>query len=200
MAIGGNETQLDPVRDNLINVNALGDPVPSARFMGGREFELIQNGAQPCADDDDMRTVLEKAITLFPAVEPSSGPFKGHEMRWKPSEPELASGTREVALSFYLALMTAECLRNIGAKGDIVLEGPFARNRFYRQMLEAATGECISSSTSATGTGIGAAMLFDKQQAQIVESESQRSDTPMFDALKAYAARWKTNVECGHEA
>ena len=41
MAIGGRETALDPARDTLINVNALGDPVPSARFMGGRELDAV---------------------------------------------------------------------------------------------------------------------------------------------------------------
>jgi hypothetical protein len=35
---------LDPARDVLVNVNALGQPVPSARFMGGREYELIRAG------------------------------------------------------------------------------------------------------------------------------------------------------------
>ena len=32
--------ELDPARDTLVNVNAFGEPVPSARFMGGREFEI----------------------------------------------------------------------------------------------------------------------------------------------------------------
>lgn len=34
LAIGGGRVFLDPSRDTLINVNAFGDPVPSARFMG----------------------------------------------------------------------------------------------------------------------------------------------------------------------
>jgi sugar (pentulose or hexulose) kinase len=35
MAIGGASVVLDPERDTLVNVNARGEPVPSARFMGG---------------------------------------------------------------------------------------------------------------------------------------------------------------------
>lgn len=41
MALGGETIKLDPSRDTLININAFGAPVPSARFMGGREFELL---------------------------------------------------------------------------------------------------------------------------------------------------------------
>ncbi|TGP55948.1 carbohydrate kinase, partial [bacterium M00.F.Ca.ET.229.01.1.1] len=41
MAVGGGRVELDPARDTLVNVNALGDPVPSARFMGGREFSML---------------------------------------------------------------------------------------------------------------------------------------------------------------
>ncbi|MFD1807147.1 hypothetical protein ACFSHQ_00750 [Gemmobacter lanyuensis] len=40
MTMGGAAVTLDPARDVLVNVNALGAPVPSARFMGGREWEL----------------------------------------------------------------------------------------------------------------------------------------------------------------
>ena len=196
MAIGGAKTQLDSKGENFINVNAFGDPVPSSRFMGGREFELIQRGAQPCADESDMQAVLEENIMLFPAVETSSGPYKGREMNWEPSEPEFASGTREVCLSFYLALMTAKCLQNIGAKGSIVIEGPFARNYFYRLMLEAVTGERILSSASATGTSIGAAMLLQRYPAQMFDRQPQKENTPMLDVLKAYATRWKSHVEC----
>ena len=36
MAVGGQPVSLDPALDTLVNVNAFGNPVPSARFMGGR--------------------------------------------------------------------------------------------------------------------------------------------------------------------
>ena len=41
MAVGGAAVELDPARDTLVNVNAFGEPVPSARFMGGREFATL---------------------------------------------------------------------------------------------------------------------------------------------------------------
>ncbi len=44
MAMGAEAVALNPGRDVLVNVNALGQPVPSARFMGGREYEVIRAG------------------------------------------------------------------------------------------------------------------------------------------------------------
>jgi sugar (pentulose or hexulose) kinase len=44
MALGGRAVELDAARDVLVNVSALGQPVPTARFMGGREMEEIMGG------------------------------------------------------------------------------------------------------------------------------------------------------------
>jgi sugar (pentulose or hexulose) kinase len=76
-----------------------------------------------------------------------------------------------------------------------LIEGPFARNNYYKQMLEAVTGEFILSSASATGTSIGAAMLLQRQPLQMFDSQPKRENTPMRDALKTYATRWRSHVE-----
>ena len=49
MAVGGRAVTLDPARDTLVNVNAMGGLVNSARFMGGREYEIIRAGRAPSA-------------------------------------------------------------------------------------------------------------------------------------------------------
>ena len=41
MAAGAGIDRLDPAADMLANVDAHGQPVPTARFMGGREVELV---------------------------------------------------------------------------------------------------------------------------------------------------------------
>ena len=53
MAVGGADVTLDPARDTLVNVNAFGQAVPSARFMGGREHDLLLEGqlAEPTEAD-----------------------------------------------------------------------------------------------------------------------------------------------------
>ncbi|MGL4405585.1 MAG: FGGY family carbohydrate kinase, partial [Notoacmeibacter sp.] len=71
MAVGGKPVELDPTRDTLINVNALGHAVPSARFMGGREYEITRKGVDPSfiqPSAADAQFVLANFVMLLPAV------------------------------------------------------------------------------------------------------------------------------------
>ena len=187
MAVGGRGVDLDPARDTLINVNALGDPVPSARFMGGREFELLSDGAEVPAGDDAVRSVIERGIMLLPSVQQGSGPFPSARSRWigEPVGPE-----RAIAVSFYLALMTATCLELIGADGQTIIEGPFALNGHYCGMLQAATGRpVLPQAGQATGTSIGAALLASAAP-QAPAHDAARTDAPA--GWRRYADAWTT--------
>ncbi len=188
MAVGGTHVSLDPARDTLINVNALGNPVPSARFMGGREYEVVSGGTHPEPSETDVNDVLGGGIMLLPAVEPGTGPFQGRKMRWLPTEPAAGSGRRTAALSFYLALMTSTCLAIIGAQGPTIVEGPFARNALFLDMLRAATGRDALASGSATGTSIGAALLYDANRKM---TENHAPGAPPSATLRNYATRWQ---------
>ncbi len=141
MSIGGAVPRLDPAKDTLVNVNALGDPVPSARFMGGREFEILIAGRHSMPTETDQMTVLRDRVMVLPAVVEGSGPFQGHATYWTPQEPPLGSGMRMAATSYYLALVTARCLDLIGHTGCVIVEGPFARNADYCDMLAVAYGQ-----------------------------------------------------------
>jgi sugar (pentulose or hexulose) kinase len=190
MAMGGNPVTLDPGRDTLVNVNALGAPVPSARFMGGREYDAVLQGQTGIATLDDIATVLGRDIMLLPSVQAGSGPFPERKSRW--TTDDRTQGQTEVALGYYLALMTAECLTMIGAQGPVIVEGPFARNPYFTAMLAAAAGRGIIASPAQTGTAVGAALLFQpsgKPAAPPAET-SVMPDT----ALATYAVRWRQLV------
>lgn len=187
MAVGGDAVTLDPARDLLVNVDAHGAPVPSARFMGGREYETIRSGAPMSPDAATREAVVAGGIALLPAVERSSGPFAGRAMRW--TAVPVTDCQRDLALSFYLALMTDTCLSLIGARGPAIVEGPFARNGDYLDMLASLRPEGVEVAHSATGTSVGAAMLcLGAAQAP----ETRRIAAPADAArLSDYAARWR---------
>ena len=193
MTMNGDDPPLDPARDTLLNVNALGQAVPSARFMGGREFELIQRGRPQVVSDAEVLKLLEDQLMLLPSVAAETGPFQGMQMRWTGAEPPEGSGLRFAGLSFYLALMTETCLRLTGANGPTIIEGPFARNSLYVEMLAAATGRSVSRSQSATGTSIGAALLFGHGQGL---ARPDRENAPRNAAqLGDYAEQWRLRAE-----
>lgn len=192
MAVGGARRDPVPDRDTLINVNALGEPVASARFMGGREYEVILNGQTTPASAIDIENAVSQQIMLLPAVAPTTGPFQGHEMQWIGEEPAVGTGLRTAVLSLYLAMMTETCLRLSGAKGPIIVEGPFARNETFLTMLGAATGCDVLRSSSATGTSIGAALLFGSSDA--LESPRAFDISATNRSWKSYATRWGLEV------
>ena len=195
MAVGGTAKHLDPARDTLINVDALGNPVPSARFMGGREYELIQAGHFTTPTDDDIEDVLTSSTMLLPAVEPTTGPFQNQNMRWTGPEPALGSGQRSVALSFYLAMMTDACLSLAGAKGPTIIEGPFAANSEFTRMLAAATHRPVFRSDAKTGTAIGAALLFSQGDAKAGTNVSENA--VQTQVWTDYAAKWRAIAMSG---
>ncbi|SMY10356.1 carbohydrate kinase [Flavimaricola marinus] len=193
MSVGGDDAPLDPSRDTLINVNARGQAVPSARFMGGREYEIIQQGHPSSPSDLDIADVLASSLMILPSVDPRTGPFQGRQMQWSGEEPDVGSGRRSVALSFYLALMTETCLQLTGASGPTIVEGPFARNAEFVAMLQAATDRPVLTSDAATGTSIGAALLMGGR-ANLVQPVRSKDATGLA-ALKAYAAKWRSNLD-----
>lgn len=186
---GGDIDDLDPNRDCLANIDAFGRPVPSARFMGGREFEMLTTPRQP--NEATIARVLGERIMLTPSVVQGSGPFAGRQAQWTVPRELLSDDEVYSVVSFYLAMMTAECLALTGAENHTVVEGPFAGNALYLRMLAAATGRPVEPiKRSATGTSIGAALLARMerhvaQDAALIEGDA---------AAEAYAASWRKLV------
>lgn len=188
MAVGGAKVTLDPSRDTLVNVNAYGDPVPSARFMGGREFERLIGDGQKDFAPADLGSVLARAAMLLPAVENQSGPFQGRKAAWTVEPSRLTAAERYVTVSFYLALMTATGLDIVGAQGPVLVEGPFADNAAYLAMLAAITGRPVEA-VAGIGTSIGAALLAGGDHALGSRSALARPDNET--SLKRYAEAWQ---------
>jgi sugar (pentulose or hexulose) kinase len=192
MAIGGEAVHLDPARDTLVNVNALGQPTPSARFMGGREYEVMIGEGEAVPSEADRNAILQDRIMLLPAVESGSGPYRGRQCRWT-REPGNA-GQRQVAVSHYLALMTETCLRLVGATGPTIVEGPLARNPDYCEMLAALRPSGVETAQSATGTSAGAALLLSEEAtAPVTRSVVPAPDSHLLD----HARLWFALVEDG---
>ena len=191
MSIGEQSVSLDPDKDVLINVNAQGAAVPSARFMGGREHDLATGGPYCEATETAMAEVLDKGIMLTPAVVPETGPYRGCTSCWVGPEPRIGSAERGVAVAFYLALVTRRCLELVGHRGSIIVEGPFAKNSVYLQMLSAATGCYVAPMVSATGTSQGAALLVSGSViSQNAAGSSLVPQKPETDRWAEYASQW----------
>ncbi|MBL9074332.1 FGGY-family carbohydrate kinase [Tabrizicola sp.] len=193
MALGGRVVELDPARDVLVNVNALGQPVPTARFMGGREMEEVMGGRIVEPSEGDLLGVLERRVMAMPSLHPETGPFPGKRFGWIGGEPE--GGARMAAASFYAALMGAECLDLAGAEGPLIVEGSFGGNAAFLRMLATATGRVVRGAGQGAGTGLGAALLagplaVEGPKGLEVEPESDPLWTGYVGAWREAVARW----------
>ncbi len=190
MAMGGAPVALAPARDTLININALGAPVPSARFMGGREYEMLASPAMPAPTDSDVAGILADGVALLPAVVPSAGPFQGHKARWiGPYQPAPGTADYSAAVAIYLAMMTATCLELIGQNGSIIIEGPFGQNKVFLQMLACVTQRKILIAPSQTGTSVGAALLAVTTPPHMAKLTTIHP--PNWARTAEYAAMWR---------
>ncbi|MQB22511.1 carbohydrate kinase [Agrobacterium tumefaciens] len=190
-AAGGQADDLDENRDTLVNVDAFGKPVPSARYMGGREWEIITKGLEQVAPDPEwiaVEDVIAKGQMLLPSVVSGTGPFPGATGGWR-NEPQTDEG-RRAAASLYQALMTMTCLDLIGSRGPIVVEGPFAANKVFRAALSTLSGRDVYASASHTGTSLGASFLTGTKSNVPVELVTER-----IADLDTYAKRWRETAE-----
>lgn len=193
MAVGGAPVALDETRDLLINVNAQGAPVPSARFMGGREHDLALKGAGGAVTRRAIAQVLEQGPMLLPTLVPGSGPFANRRASWVGEEPAPGTDARAAAVGFYLALVSAECLRLIGHAGPVIVEGPFSSNMAFICMLQAASGAEVIRARGRTGTSQGAALLCAGQARPATEPLTPL-DPDARRQLEAYSARWSQAI------
>ena len=192
-AVGGDLDHLDPERDTLANVDAYGRAVPSSRFMGGREFEILSAEIGKVAEGDvdaALPVVIEKKRMLMPNVAPGSGPFPARERQWL-NAGGASAAELHAAACLYLALMNGACLGLIGARGPTIVEGPFATNGLYLTLLAALTERPVIAVPGSTGTSQGASLLTGITPVSAPETQvAPRA----IAGLDAYCAAWLQTV------
>jgi L-fuculokinase len=161
IAHGGPLEILREELDTLANVDAFGNPVPTARFMGGREYAAICGGEpgerQPSVAD--LETVLASGTLAIPAFADHGGPFRGQTGRIEGEVPDTPRARAALA-AIYCALMTDHCLTMLEARGDIILEGRLASNEVFAASLAALREpQSVFRSPDETGTLRGAVSL-----------------------------------------
>ncbi len=194
--VGASLERLDPARDTLVNVDAFGKPVPSARFMGGREFEMLTAGIKPLSEAElvaALDAVLADEILYLPNAVDGSGPYPDRKGHWL-NEPH-SDAERHVASSLYAAMMTAACLGLVGNAKTTIVEGPFGSNGIYTQALAAISGSdvLVTDSNSPSGTALGAALLAIRH----APPQSYHA-VQALHGLSDYYDRWRKIVEADY--
>jgi sugar (pentulose or hexulose) kinase len=193
MRSGGGDGDLaafPEARDCLINVDVEGRPVPSARFMGGREIDLL--GAridQPGLAG--LSEVIANHIMILPNFAPGCGPFPARKGRWinEPVDPD----QRRAAVGLYAALMADTALDLIGSRDTLLIEGRFAQSEiFTRALATLRLDTAVYTSGAEADVSFGALRLVDpsiKPAGKLVRVSSLAQN------LSTYKAEWHHRIE-----
>ena len=185
-------------RDCLVNVDAFGQPVPSARWMGGREIEAqigIDTRRVDIKPDQAallaaVPDVLAAGAMLLPGFAPGCGPFPGSTGRWM-NQPE-DWFARRAAVCLYAAMVTDVSLDLIGARRAILIEGRFAEAEvFVRALASLRPQDAIYVANAHNDVSFGALRLLDPE---LSPAGALVRVKPLETDLAPYHARWTESV------
>ncbi len=193
-----NPAQLPESRDCLVNVDVDGLPVPSARFMGGREAELIEQAASSPVDVKSQANLLvrtaeamiREGALVLPTFQKGVGPFPKSNGCWIEQPSDQIS--RRALAGLYLALVANVSLELIGSRGPIVIEGRFADDPVFTGALAALQEQPVFLSNAQDSLAFGALRLIDPELP--AQAELARAN-PLECGLAGYAARWRTMAQ-----
>ena len=192
---------LDGARDCLVNVDAYGRPVPSARFMGGREIESVIGLDTRRVDIRPDQPALLAAVPglvaggamLLPSLAPGCGPFPDRAAQWIAEPADWHA--RRAAMCLYAALVADVSLDLIGSKDRLLVEGRFAEAEVFVRALAALRPDTqVFTANAHNDVSFGALRLLNPL---LSPQGSLRRVEPLETPLADYRARWR--AELGEE-
>lgn len=187
---GADLARLREGEDMLANVDALGVPTATARFMGGREYAAIAGDAAvvpPTAAG--LSAVLEAGAIALPSFA-LGGPCQGQEGRVMRAEA-LTAEARAALATLYCALMADLILDRLDVSGPVLVDGPFAANPLFPAVLQSLRPEDRVAASGTRG-GITAAVLWLAGSALPAEPPAASlAPLPQARALRGYRDRWR---------
>jgi len=133
-----------PVDAELFNVAVNGHPVPTARFMGGRDFDHLCAGADPAWATKDALVALEAAgweARPLPGDQAEAAfEFWCRGRRMSDDAQVVPAPLRPALAAVYCAERSAALITRLSSRGAVVLEGPLAGNEAFGWALAARLG------------------------------------------------------------
>ncbi|SFQ26794.1 Sugar (pentulose or hexulose) kinase [Bradyrhizobium sp. Ghvi] len=181
---------LDPDRDMLVNVDVDGGPVPTIRFMGGREFETISGGWQGAIAHAAVQQAIESGIMALPSFAPG-GPMPDHHGEFLGCAP--GSEERAAAALLYVALMTDVSLDLIHSDKTVIIDGGLNTGGLLASVLAALRpDQDFLQGAMLEGSATGAAALaFESVGRSFPAAAPEPVRAAHFAGLAGYRDDWR---------
>jgi sugar (pentulose or hexulose) kinase len=191
-------------RDCLLNVDVEGMPLPSSRFMGGREIEMLLGNDSPPLDAIELQDAMQAAvpqllsqgIRITPTQAPGCGPYPRAKGGWnrRPDDAE----QRAAAVALYAALMADASLELIGARERLLVEGRFAGVELFVRALAALRPDlAVFAVPEGLDVSFGALRTLDPL---LKPPGLPRRVEPLAEDLRALRAAWRDEAAAMREA
>jgi sugar (pentulose or hexulose) kinase len=190
--------ELPENRDCLVNVDVNGVPVPSSRFMGGRELEILA-GAAPASINAPLKVsdaqnqaveAIERGEMILPAQIAGVGPYP-HSDRRKPERPRAAAAPALAHL--YAALVADVSLDLIGSHETLLVDGRFSQSTvFVGALAQLRPDTAVFVSDDENGVAHGALELTGRRN---VSARALERVIPLPIDLTEYRKRWREAAE-----
>jgi sugar (pentulose or hexulose) kinase len=194
-----NLAALPEQRDCLVNVDAGGHTVPSARFMGGREIETLTGidtrRIDIAPDQPKLVTALPQALRagarVLPTFAAGTGPFPHARGRWVLMPADEAP--RRAAVSLYAALMADVSLDLIGSRERLLVEGRFAEVQvLVRALATLRPDTAVYVANVQNDVSYGALRLLEPT---LAPASTLQRVVPLDVDLDGIRAEWRAEAE-----
>ncbi|WP_421914268.1 carbohydrate kinase [Mesorhizobium sp.] len=185
---------LDRHRDMLVNVDVDGGPVPTIRFMGGREFDVISDGWQGAIEPPALQRVIDAGMLALPSFAPG-GPAPGRSGTLVGPVPN--SGERAAAALLYVALMCDLSLDLIQSNNTVIVDGGLNNGGLLASLLaqlRPAQGFLQGATLEGSATG-AAALAFEGVGREFAAEAPEPVHAARISGLAGYRDRWRDLVE-----
>jgi len=184
---------LDRDRDMLVNVDVDGGPVPTIRFMGGREFAAISGGWQGAIQHGAVQQAIDAGIMALPSFAPG-GPMPDRPGRLVGRTPDAAE--RAAAALLYVALMVDLCLDLIHSQNTVIVDGGLNAGGLLAGLLaELRPGQAFLQGATLEGSATGAAALaFESVGRDFAAEAPEPVHATRFRGLTGYRDAWRDHV------
>lgn len=187
--------RLDQTRDMLANVSVDHQPVATARFMGGREYDVISESSRIHVTREMIEHVIARRQMALPSFA-EGGPFPGRKGHWH-GPAATGEAERAAVATLYIAMMMNEMLAMLGSENDVIIDGGLVHNEALLAILATLrSAQAFYSNADAEGTAMGAAALaFEALGKTGVFSPKLTPVTAWpVTGLEVYAREWREAV------
>ena len=182
---------LNPSLDMLANIDVFGKPVPTMRFMGGREYDHLMGVFKISNKTRAIKNFSFHDYLIYPSYA-SGGGFSINKIDIILYE-RLNKGQIYYLICLYISFVINFCLNQMKSSNTIILDGPITKNITIMKILSSLRKkQIVLKNKREIGTTLGATNLFNikkKNKLQTVVIKKYQNQS-----IQAIYKNWEQNL------